>query len=41
MSAAGGGQAVDMNAVGLEEKLVVTGALELALVAAFWPKGRR
>jgi hypothetical protein len=27
--------------VSLEEKLVVSGALGLALAAAFWPKGRR
>jgi hypothetical protein len=35
------GQTVDMKPVGLEEKLVVTGALGLALAAAFWPRERR
>ena len=41
VSSAASGQTVDMTPVGLEEKLVVTGALGLALAAAFWPKGRR
>ncbi|WP_434420173.1 hypothetical protein [Nannocystis pusilla] len=41
VNADGSGQAVAMKAVGLEEKLVVTGALGVALAAAFWPKGRR
>ena len=41
VSSAASGQTVDMTSVGLEEKLVVTGALGLALAAAFWPKGRR
>lgn len=41
VSTADGSQAVDMKPVGLEEKLVVTGALGLALAAAFWPKGRK
>lgn len=33
-------QAVQMAPVGLEEKLVVTGALGVALAAAFWPRKR-
>lgn len=33
-------QTVDMKPVGLEEKLALTGALGLALAAAFWPRGR-
>ncbi|MDC0721737.1 hypothetical protein POL25_32815 [Nannocystis sp. bb15-2] len=37
---ASGAQAVDMKPVGLEEKLAVTGALGLALAAAFWPRRR-
>ncbi|MDC0720905.1 hypothetical protein [Nannocystis bainbridge] len=37
---AAGAQTVDMKQVGLEEKLVVTGALGLALAAAFWPRKR-
>ena len=41
VSSAASGQTVDMTPVGLEEKLVVTGALGLALAAALWPKGRR
>ena len=40
VSNAAGAQTVDMKPVGLEEKLVVTGALGLALAAAFWPRGR-
>ena len=34
----GGVQAVDMKPVSLEEKLVVTGAIGVALAAAFWPR---
>ncbi len=41
VSSAAGGQTVDMERVGLEEKLVVSGALGLALAAAFWPDRRR
>lgn len=41
VSSAADGQSVDMQPVGLDEKLVVTGALGLALAAAYWPKGRR
>ncbi|SFF11197.1 hypothetical protein SAMN02745121_06999 [Nannocystis exedens] len=41
VSSESGSQVVDMQPVGLEEKLVVTGALGLALAAAFWPKGRK
>lgn len=37
---AAGSQTVDMKPVGLEEKLAVTGALGLALAAAFWPRKR-
>ncbi|PCC68244.1 hypothetical protein SAMN02745121_05187 [Nannocystis exedens] len=40
VSSVDGSQTVDMKSVGLEEKLVLTGALGLALAAAFWPKGR-
>ena len=41
VGAAGGDQAVDMKPVGLEEKLITTGALGATFAAAFWPKGRR
>ena len=34
----GGEQAVDMQEVSLEEKLAITGALGVALAAAFWPR---
>ena len=36
-----GARTVAMKPVALEEKLVLTGALGLALAAAFWPGGRR
>jgi hypothetical protein len=41
VSSSADGQNVAMKPVSLEEKLVITGALGLALGAAFWPKGRR
>ena len=41
VSSAAGGQTVDMERVSLEEKLIVSGALGLALAAAFWPERRR
>jgi hypothetical protein len=41
VSTTAGGQSVDMQRVGLEEKLILTGALGLALAAAFWPERRR
>jgi hypothetical protein len=41
VSTTAGGQSVDMQRVGLEEKLILTGALGLALAAAFWPTRRR
>ncbi|WP_293275400.1 hypothetical protein [Nannocystis sp.] len=41
MSSAAGGQSIDMERVSLEEKLIVSGALGLALAAAFWPERRR
>ena len=41
VSSAATGQHVAMERVGLEEKLVVSGALGLALAAAFWPDRRR
>lgn len=34
-------QAVDMKPVDLEEKLLLTGTLGLALAAAFWPRRKR
>ena len=40
VSSAAGDQTVDMERVSLEEKLVVTGALGVALAAAFWPRKR-
>ena len=41
VSSSDGVQTVAMRPVGLDEKLLVTGALGLALAAAFWPRGRR
>lgn len=41
VNSAAGTQTVDMKPVGLEEKLVVTGALGIALAAAFWPHRRK
>ncbi len=41
VSSAASGQNVAMERVSLEEKLVVSGALGLALAAAFWPDRRR
>ncbi|MCY1004432.1 hypothetical protein OV079_02380 [Nannocystis pusilla] len=41
VSSTDGSQTVYMKSVGLEEKLVLTGALGLTLAAAFWPKGRK
>ena len=41
VSSSEGVQTVAMRPVGLDEKLLVTGALGLALAAAFWPRGRR
>ena len=41
VNSAAGGQSIDMERVSLEEKLVVSGALGLALAAAFWPERRR
>jgi hypothetical protein len=41
VSSADGAQGVAMERVGLDEKLAVTGALGLALAAAFWPQGRQ
>jgi hypothetical protein len=41
VAATGDGSSVDMRAVSLEEKLMVTGALGLTLAAAFWPSEKR
>ncbi len=41
VNSAASGQHVAMERVSLEEKLVVSGALGLALAAAFWPDRRR
>ena len=35
------GAKVDMRPVGLDEKLMATGAIGLLAAAAFWPKGKR
>lgn len=41
VSYGGGSQAVSMTPVTLEEKLAMTGALGLAMAAAFWPRRAR
>jgi hypothetical protein len=41
VNSSAGAQTVEMKPVGLEEKLVVTGALAIALATAFWPQRRK